>query len=64
MTKYKIIMDEETCIGCGACTVCDNFVINDDNKAVVKESIIEEIGQNAEAKDVCPVDAIKIDEVK
>ena len=58
---YKITVDKEKCLGCGACIAqCDNFELKDDGKAYAKKSEVEEIGCNQEAADVCPVDAIKI----
>ena len=68
MAKYKVIVDEETCIGCGACTaVCDNFELIEKNgtfKAKSKKSDVSDIGCNKEAADVCPVSAIKVEEKK
>ena len=59
---YKITVDEEKCLGCGACTQCDNFEMKDDGKAHAKKPEVGEIGCNQEAVDVCPVDAIKVEE--
>ena len=61
---YKIIVDEEKCIGCGACAaVCDNFEMDDEKgKAKVKQADIGDAGCNTEAADACPVDAIKVEE--
>ena len=57
---YKITIDEETCIGCAACTIhCDNYEM-DNAKAKVKQAEVKEIGCNQEAADSCPVDAIII----
>lgn len=57
---FKIEIDKEACIGCGACTAtCDNFEMKED-KAAVKNKEVDEIGCNQEAADVCPVGAIKI----
>ena len=57
---YKITINKEECIGCGACIAqCDNFELKD-GKAVAKKSEVEEIGCNQEAADVCPVEAIII----
>lgn len=68
MPKYKITINENECIGCGACTsVCSNFELaekKDSFKAKVKKSEVSDIGCNREAKDVCPVGAIKIEEIK
>jgi len=64
MAKYKIEVDAEKCIGCGACTAqCDNFEMNGD-KAAPKTAEVEDIGCNKEGADVCPVDAIKITEMQ
>lgn len=60
MVKYKITLDKETCIGCGACTVgCNNFVMDGDKAKVVKAEV-DSIGCNQEAADGCPVTAIKV----
>jgi len=58
---YKITIDKEKCIGCGACAAqCDNFELKQ-GKAVAKKTEFDELGCNQEAADVCPVEAIKID---
>ena len=58
--KYKITVDKEKCIGCGACAAqCDNFEMKED-KAVVKKTKVEELGCNQESADICPVEAITI----
>ena len=63
MAKYKISVDKEKCIGCGACAAtCDNFEINE-GKSEPKKKEVEDIGCNQEAADVCPVDAIIVKEV-
>jgi ferredoxin len=67
MTKYKVEVDERTCIGCGACTVaCDNFAMKGKTAKAVKEIIDQsELKANKEAEEGCPVAAItvkKIDE--
>ncbi len=55
---YKITVDKEKCIGCGACAAnCDNFELKED-KAVAKKTEVEELGCNQEAVDICPVEAI------
>ena len=60
---YKINVTEE-CTGCAACVaICDNFKMGDDNKAEPVSSEVDEIGCNNEAKDSCPVEAIKVEEM-
>ncbi len=67
MAKYKVKIDQESCIGCGAC--CANFEFfefNDDGVSTVKgktEDIVE--GEDIEeAANVCPVDAIKVEKAE
>ena len=62
--KFKIEVDKDSCIGCGSCTsVCDNFEIKGD-KAYPKKDIVDEIGCNKDAEEICPISAIKIKEIK
>lgn len=59
-----IKVDENVCIGCGACTYIDGdtFKMNDKN---VSEAVSQEITEKAkEAKAGCPVDAIEIVETQ
>jgi ferredoxin len=57
---YKIEVDQEKCIGCGACAAtCSNFELNE-GKAFAKKKEVDKPGCNQEAADVCPVDAIKV----
>jgi len=61
---YKIEVDKETCIGCGACVAqCDNFEMDGD-KAKPKEAKVNDISCNQDASDACPVTAIKITKLK
>ena len=67
MAKYKVKVDQESCIGCGAC--CANFEFfefNDDGVSTVKgkaEDIVE--GEDIEeAANGCPVDAIKVEKAE
>ncbi|OYT35468.1 MAG: ferredoxin [Candidatus Aenigmarchaeota archaeon ex4484_52] len=66
MVKYKIAHDKDLCIGCGACvSMCpDNWEIDDEGKAKIINDEVENIGCNKDAKDSCPVDCIKIKEIK
>ena len=60
---FKITIDTEKCIGCGACaSVCENFEITE-GKAHVKNDTVEEEGCNREAANSCPVQCIKVEEI-
>lgn len=66
MIKIKVKINEEACIGCGACQalVSDVFEINDEGVATV---IADEIDENLkddvrDAAEGCPTCAIEIDE--
>lgn len=65
MVKYKISIDEDECIGCRTCVaLCDdNYEMTDDGKAKVKNTEVDELGCNEEAKENCPVKCIHIEEV-
>ena len=64
MAKYKIAVDKEKCIGCGACAAqCDNFEMDGD-KAKPKKEVVNEIGCNKDGADSCPVEAISVKEIK
>ncbi|MEM2707824.1 MAG: ferredoxin [Candidatus Pacearchaeota archaeon] len=66
MKKFKVKIDKEKCIGCGSCvSICDNFYIKN-GKANVKKEIIneEEYDKNLEAAELCPTNAITIEEIK
>ena len=59
----KLKVEKDICIGCGACqAICpDVFEIDDDGLAV---SIVEEVNEDViedaiDAKEGCPVNAIK-----
>ncbi len=58
--KFKV--DQELCIGCGACEgVCPEvFEMRDDDKAyVIKDPVPAELEDNAlESEESCPVEAI------
>ncbi|MFO8016980.1 MAG: ferredoxin [Candidatus Woesearchaeota archaeon] len=64
MTKYKVEVIKETCIGCGSCaSVCgDNFELKDDGKSHVKNEEIDDSGFECSksAAEACPVQAIHI----
>ena len=61
---YKIEIDADACIGCGACVAaCEENFDMDGDKAIAKNAEVEEIGKNQDAADGCPVDCIKITEI-
>jgi len=67
MAKFKVEIDSETCIGCGACTAtcADTFEMHDTangQKAQVKKADLDVIGCANEAAEVCPVNCIHISE--
>ena len=60
---FKISINKEDCIGCGACVaVCpENWEIND-GKASPKNESVEEVGCNKDAADSCPMNCISVKE--
>ena len=73
VARLKIIHDRPECIGCGACVaICEkHWEMADDGKTDLKgakhideiqELELEEIGQNKEAAEICPVNCIHIEE--
>jgi len=62
MSKYKIIFTREKCIGCGACTNCDNWKLKDDGKASPIKTELNNIGCNKQAAEICPIKIIKINQ--
>ena len=66
MARYKIELNKDACIGCGACaSVCkDLFELDEQEmKAHPKKKEIDKLGCAKEAEDSCPVDAIKVTEL-
>ncbi len=60
--KIEIVADE--CIGCGACVAaCADCYEMEGDKAVAKQSEVEEVGCAQEAADGCPVSCIKVTEI-
>ncbi|MBN1792167.1 ferredoxin [Candidatus Woesearchaeota archaeon] len=65
MAKYKLSVDAEACIGCGACaaTCPDLFDIKETDKghkAVAKKAETEDLEGAKNAAEVCPVNAIRL----
>ena len=78
MPKYRIILDRNKCIGCGACSMANEkyFQMQDDGKSHligsnIKGNSKEELGPleedydfNIEAAESCPVNCIHIYKIK
>jgi ferredoxin len=65
MAKFKVEVDAETCIGCGACTAScpDSFTLKDTDKgrkAKATKPDVDELSCENEAAGICPVNAIHI----
>ncbi|MBL7054161.1 ferredoxin [Candidatus Woesearchaeota archaeon] len=64
IAKYKVSVDQNKCIGCGACaSICNNFKLKE-GRSSPKKAEIDEIGCSGEARDSCPVGAISVEEIK
>lgn len=61
--KYKIEFNKENCRGCGACTQCDNWEMDEEGKAHPIKTELEEIGCNQDAADICPAEIIQIKKI-
>ena len=57
---FSVEVDSGKCIGCLACTRCNNFVCGNDFKAQAVKPKVNEIGCNQEAAAICPVGAILV----
>ena len=73
MAKFKIILEIDTCIGCGACSVIapNKWEMDDEGKSVLLnaekkdgkyEKVVDEseFGEYQESAEACPVEAIHI----
>lgn len=64
----KIVVDSNTCIGCGFCfSSSDKFEMNDEGKACAKDIELDNLDEEEknnilEIKEGCPVGAIKVEE--
>lgn len=65
----KIIVDQDKCIGCGACVGCEPnvFEFNDDGLAYAKKSDFDKLDDNTkesvrDAVSGCPTEAISVKE--
>ena len=60
---YKISVDQEACIGCGACvSTCEKGFKMVDNKSKPTKATVDELSCEKEAADICPVSCISISE--
>ncbi len=58
---YSIEVDQDACIGCGACVAtCEKSFKLVDNKSVPVKKNVPELSCEQEAADSCPVNCIKI----
>jgi ferredoxin len=67
MKKYKFFVDQNTCIGCAAChAMCPKYFemkdTSEGDKAQETQGETEEFDPVMEAAEVCPVNAIHIDD--
>ena len=59
--SHKIVVDQDKCIGCGACSAtCPNSFVMKDGKAYSIKAKIEKLTCEEDAKNGCPVAAISI----
>lgn len=61
----RVIVDEDTCIGCGLCaeTCPEVFEMNDDKAKVKGDEVLQEVAESCkEAVENCPVEAIQIED--
>jgi len=67
MAKYKVELDRDNCIGCGACVAAcpSNWEMQSDGKTQNKKDTIDdpEYEGNKEAEEVCPVSVINISKI-
>lgn len=65
MPKYRIMHKVDDCIGCGACTTaCPGNWVIEGNKSRPIRIELDKLGNNKQAEENCPVQCIKIVEVK
>lgn len=58
---YKLKVNKDKCIGCGNCVaVCPKSFELKVDKSIVKKEVIENIGCEKEAEELCPTKAISI----
>lgn len=58
----SVEVDEDECIGCGSCVAVCPEVFEIDGKSHVKDPEGAELDKIKEAEQICPVDAITVEE--
>ena len=58
----KILFDRAACIGCGSCNRCENWGMDDEEKAFPKHVDLAEyeVAENEDVAETCPTGAIKV----
>ncbi|MFQ6087962.1 MAG: ferredoxin [Candidatus Methanofastidiosia archaeon] len=65
MARYKVELDKEECIGCGACeNICPELFALKSDVAEVLEEEINDPACAKEACEMCPVECIKVKKIK
>ena len=65
MSKFKIEVNKNECIGCGNCAaICPSRFEMSEGKSKPKKAEVGELGCAQEAADACPVQVIKITKIK
>jgi ferredoxin len=62
--KYRIHFDQANCLGCGACTMCDNWKRTPEGGVMPIKTEIDELGCNEQAAQICPARVIRIEEIQ
>ena len=57
---YRVEVEIYACIGCVACTRCDNFEMMLDGRAQTVKTEVDHPGCSGEVAEKCPVGAIKV----
>lgn len=65
MAKFKVEVDQEKCISCGACAAQFDALFEMGDKAKPKNPEVEDLGGSKEdVEGSCPVEAIKVTEMQ